>query len=459
MTRIAIIGGGPAGYEAALVAVQLGAQVSLVDRDGVGGQCVLADCVPSKTFIATSEAMTTFSHADRVGVHTEGTVSTLVGEVHARVKALALAQSTDITLRLAKEGVELLHGSARLTAPGRVEVTTEDGEQVLEADAVLIATGAHPRVVPGAAPDGERILDWRQLYDLPELPSHLVVVGSGVTGAEFANAYNAMGCDVTLVSSRERVLPGEDSDAAELLQTVFELRGMHIRRGRAAGVQRTDGGVRVELTDGSVVEGSHCLMTVGSVPNTGGLGLEEVGVRLSEGGFVEVDRVSRTSVPGVYAAGDCTGVLMLASVAAMQGRIAMWHALGEAVAPLRLGTVSANVFTDPQVASVGVTQQQVEAGEVAANAVTLPLATNARAKMQGITDGFVKFFCRPGTGTVLGGVVVAPGASELVMPMSLAVQHGLTVDQIAHTFAIYPSLSGSVTEAARQLMLHGEDRR
>jgi dihydrolipoamide dehydrogenase len=156
----------------------------------------------------------------------------------------------------------------------------------------------------------------------------------------------------------------------------------------------------------------------------------------------------------VYAAGDCTGVLMLASVAAMQGRIAMWHALGEAVSPLRLGTVSANVFTDPQVASVGVTQKSVEDGSVAVHSVTLPLATNARAKMQGITDGFVKFFCRPGSGTVLGGVVVAPNASELIMPISLAVQHGLTADQIAHTFAIYPSLSGSVTEAARQLMLH-----
>jgi dihydrolipoamide dehydrogenase len=145
---------------------------------------------------------------------------------------------------------------------------------------------------------------------------------------------------------------------------------------------------------------------------------------------------------------------MLASVAAMQGRIAMWHALGEAVSPLRLGTVSANVFTDPQVASVGVTQTQVESGAVAAQTVTLPLATNARAKMQGLTDGFVKFFCRPGSGTVLGGVVVAPNASELVMPISLAVQNGLTAEQIAHTFAIYPSLSGSVTEAARQLMLH-----
>ncbi|MCW2666069.1 MAG: pyridine nucleotide-disulfide oxidoreductase dimerization region [Frankiales bacterium] len=450
-----IIGGGPAGYEAALVAVELGAQVSLVDRDGVGGMCVLADCVPSKTFIATSEAMTSYAHADRVGVTTTGEVSAVVSEVNARVKALAIAQSGDITRRLAKEGVQVVPGVARLRTPSWVEVTGEGGTQLLEADVVLLATGAHPRVVAGAEPDGERILNWRQLYDLPELPEHLVVVGSGVTGAEFANAYLSMGSRVTLVSSRERVLPGEDSDAAELLQTVFERRGMDIRRGRAAGVSRSDDGVCVTLTDGTTVQGSHCLMTVGSVPNTDGLGLEQVGVRLCDGGFVEVDRVSRTSVPGIYAAGDCTGVLMLASVAAMQGRIAMWHALGEAVAPLRLGTVSANVFTDPQVASVGVTQQQVETGAVAANAVTLPLATNARAKMQGITDGFVKFFCRPGSGTVLGGVVVAPTASELIMPISLAVQHGLTVDQIAHTFAIYPSLSGSVTEAARQLMLHG----
>ncbi len=459
MIRIAIIGGGPAGYEAALVAAQLEAEVTLVDRDGVGGMCVLADCVPSKTLIATSEAMTSFAHADRVGISTHGVVSTRLTDVNARVKALALAQSGDIAASLERQGVRLLAGSARLAAPGKVEVTDAGGGvEVLGADAVLLATGARPRVVPGAEPDGERILDWRQLYDLPELPPHLVVVGSGVTGAEFAGAYDAMGSEVTLVSSRERVLPGEDSDAAELLQTVFERRGMHIRRGRADTVTRTEDGVRVDLTDGSVVEASHCLMTVGSVPNTAGLGLEAVGVRLAAGGFIEVDRVSRTSVAGVYAAGDCTGVLMLASVAAMQGRIAMWHALGEAVQPLRLRTVSANVFTDPQVASVGVTQRQVESGEVDAEAVTLPLATNARAKMQGITDGYEKFFCRPGSGTVLGGVVVAPTASELIMPISLAVQHGLTVDQIAHTFAIYPSLSGSVTEAARRLMLHGGDR-
>ena len=458
MTRIAIIGGGPAGYEAALVAVQLGAQVTLVDRDGVGGQCVLSDCVPSKTFIATSEAMTAFSHADRVGIRAVGDVVTAVDEVNARVKALALAQSADITRRLAAEGVTVVHGSACLRSAHVVEVASGDGHTSdVEADVVLIATGAHPRVVEGAEPDGERILDWRQLYDLPELPEHLVVIGSGVTGAEFANAYLAVGSRVTLVSSRERVLPGEDVDAAELLEQVFARRGMNVQRGRAARVERTGDGVVVHLTDGTSVEGSHALMTVGSVPNTRGMGLEEAGVQLTEQGFVQVDRVSRTTVNGVYAAGDCTGVLMLASVAAMQGRIAMWHALGEAVAPLRLRTVSANVFTDPQVASVGVTQTQVESGAVMAQTVMLPLATNARAKMQGITDGFVKFFCRPGSGTILGGVVVAPNASELVMPISLAVQHGLTADQVAHTFAIYPSLSGSVTEAARQLMLHDHE--
>ena len=399
VTRIVIVGGGPAGYEAALVAVQLGAEVTLVDRDGVGGMCVLADCVPSKTLIATSEAMTDLSQAERVGVHAVGTVTVQVAEVHARIKALALAQSGDITARLLREGVSIERGAARLLGGGKIEIAG----RVLAADVVLVATGAHPRVVPGAEPDGERILDWRQLYDLTALPEHLVVVGSGVTGAEFASAYLAMGCDVTLVSSRDRVLPSEDPDAAEQLQQVFVRRGMRIRRGRAAGVSRAGDGVVVQLTDGSSVSGSHCLMTVGSVPNTGELGLLEAGVELDDGGFVKVDRVSRTTAPGIYAAGDCTGVLMLASVAAMQGRIAMWHALGEAVAPLRLGTVAANVFTDPEVASVGVTQRQVDDGTVLAQSVRLPLATNARAKMQGLTDGFVKLFCRPGSGTVLGG--------------------------------------------------------
>ena len=459
MTRIAILGGGPAGYEAALVAAQLGADVTIVDRDGLGGACVLTDCVPSKTLIATSEALTTFRGARDLGVVLDADEMPDVDlhVINSRVKALALAQSLDIAARLGREGVRVLAGSGCLVEPHVLEAHLAGGAtERVEADAVLIATGAHPRVVPGAEPDGDRILTWREMYDLDELPEHLVVIGSGVTGAEFANAYQAMACHVTLVTSRDRVLPGEDTDAALLLQDVFVRRGMSIVKGRAAGVENVGSGVVVRLEDGQTIEASHALMAVGSIPNTASLGLEDVGVRVKSGGFIDVDRVSRTSVPGVYAAGDCTGVLMLASVAAMQGRIAMWHALGEAVAPLRLGVVAANVFTDPEIATVGVTQAQVESGAVAARTVTLPLATNARAKMQGLSYGFVKFFCRPGTGTVLGGVVVAPRASELILAVSLAVQHNLTVDQVAHTFSIYPSLSGSLTEAARQLMEHEE---
>ncbi|MFD0854215.1 FAD-dependent oxidoreductase, partial [Actinomadura adrarensis] len=238
-----------------------------------------------------------------------------------------------------------------------------------------------------------------------------------------------------------------------VLQDVFLRRGMNVMsRSRAAGVQRVGDKVVVTLEDGRKVEGSHCLMTVGMEPNTRGIGLEKTGIKLSPRGFVEVDKVSRTTVPHIYASGDCTGILMLASVAGMQGRIAMWHALGEAVQPLKLGWVSSNIFTDPEVASVGVTQKMLDEGEINARTVMLPLFSNARAKMQGFEDGFVKLFCRPNTGIVLGGVIVAPRASELILGVSVAVQQHLTVDQLAQTFAVYPSLSGSITEASRRLM-------
>ena len=463
MTRIVVIGGGPAGYEAALVAAQLGAEVTVVERDGLGGACVLYDCVPSKTFIASSDAMTDFANAAELGIDAGKLAEIRVDApaVHGRVRRLALAQSADVGRQLSRVGVPVVDGTARLVEPGpgrrhRVEIVPADGAaEVVEADTVLLATGATPRILPGAEPDGERILTWRHIYDLPDLPQHLVIVGSGVTGAEFASAYLALGVEVTLVASRDRVMPGEDSDAATLIEDVFTRRGMTIlQKSRAAAVRRTNGGVTVQLTDGRCVEGSHARMTVGSVANTAGLGLDVAGVAVDPGGFVAVDRVSRTNVPGIYAAGDVTGVLMLASVAAMQGRIAMWHALGEAVQPLRLKTVSANVFTDPEIATVGLGQSSVDSGQVPARTVKLPLATNARAKMQGITDGFVKLFCRPASGLVIGGVVVAPHASELILPIALAVENHLTVDQIAHTISIYPSLSGSLTETARQLMQH-----
>lgn len=462
MTQVVIVGGGPGGYEAALVGAQLGADVTLVERSGVGGSAVLSDCVPSKTLIATAEVMTSVQESHELGVRFSGsddgagagdTVCVDLSAVNARVLRLAASQSRDIAAKLTSEGVRVIDGTGRLDGPEAVVVSGADGaEERLTADAILLATGAHPRVLDTAPPDGERILTWEHVYDLTEMPERLIVIGSGVTGAEFASAYMALGADVVLVSSRDRVLPTEDAEAAQVVEEVSKRRGMTVmNRSRATSVARDGDRVVVTLTDGSEVIGSHCLVAVGSIPNTTDLGLAEAGVDVDDAGFIVVDRVSRSTARGVYAAGDCTGVLMLASVAAMQGRTAMWHALGDAVTPLNLRAVASNVFTAPEIATVGWTQEAVDSGEMEALSVMLPLAGNARAKMQGVRDGFVKLFCRPGTGIVVGGVIVAPRASELIHAVSLAVESRMTVDQVAHAFTVYPSLSGSVAEAARRL--------
>jgi NAD(P)H dehydrogenase (quinone) len=463
-TRIVVLGGGPGGYEAALVARRLGAHVTVVERQGLGGAAVLTDVVPSKTLIATAEWMTIGESAGELGIRVSGsdggTVEGLtvdLAAVNARVRALAAAQSDDIRARLEREDIHVVLGDGRLDGPSRVVVDDpEDGSGpvVLDADVVLVATGATPRMLPDAQPDGERILTWTQLYDLKALPEKLVVVGSGVTGAEFAGAYNALGCEVVLVSSRDRVLPGEDADAANLIEDVFRGRGMTVMsrsRAEAARVvgEGDDAHVEVTLSDGTVVEGSHVLMAVGSIPNTRGIGLEEAGVRLMPSGHVEVDKVSRTTARGVYAAGDCTGVFPLASVAAMQGRVAMSHALGDAVTPIKLRTVAANIFTAPEIATVGYSEKTLVEQNSKYSTTILPLSRNPRAKMLGIHEGFVKMFAHPEAGVVLGGVVVAPRASELIFPITLAVAHRLTVDDVAEAFTVYPSLSGSIAEVAR----------
>lgn len=457
---VVIIGGGPGGYEAALTAARLGADVHLVEDGGLGGAAVLTDVVPSKTLIATADVLDQVRGSGDLGIRTDAggdpasarSLRVDLEAVNTRVRALAEAQSADIAASLRDVGVEVHRGRGSLDAAQVVRISADDGSAcTLPADVVLVATGARPRELATAPVDGERILTWTQLYGLPALPEHLVVVGSGVTGAEFASAYRALGCEVTLVSSRDAVLPGIDAAAAEVLERAFARRGVAVRaRTRAEAVVREGDGVRVVLSDGRELRASHCLMAVGAIPATAGLGLETAGVRLGSGGHVEVDRVSRTTAPGVYAAGDCTGVLPLASVAAMQGRIAMHHALGESVSPLEAAQVAQAVFTSPEIAAVGATAAQVEAGEVMGECRTLALAANPRAKMQGTDEGFVRLIVAPGAGTVLGATVVAPRASELIHPLALAVTHRLTADQVAATFTVYPSVSGSLAEVARR---------
>ena len=463
--RIAVLGGGPGGYEAALAGAQLGAEVTLVERAGVGGSAVLTDVVPSKSLIATAEATNGIGEAADLGVQffsrsesgraVRPEVAVNLAAVNARLMRLARQQSEDMKSQLIKAGVRIINGEGRLDGPQRLVVSTgkvgTDFDEV-DADTIVVSVGARPRILDSAKPDGERIFTWTQLYTLQEVPEHLIVVGSGVTGAEFASAYRALGSQVTLISSRDQVLPGEDQDAARVIEDVFKRNGMTVlSKSRADSVKRTKDGVIATLSDGRTVEGSHALMAVGSLPNTEDIGLTEAGVQLTESGHIRVNRVARTSIPSIYAAGDCTNFMPLASVASMQGRTAVFHAMGDAVSPTELRNITSNIFTQPEIATVGWSQKQIEDGIAQGEIYKLPLASNPRAKMMGIKDGFVKLFARTGSGTVIGGVIVAPHASELILPIAIAVEHRLTVDQLASAFSVYPSLTGSITDAARAL--------
>lgn len=457
--RIVILGGGPAGYEAALVAGDLGADVTIVANEGLGGNCVLWDCVPSKALIVAAEAMGWVHIADDLGVRIPDVdqVDRSVVDFPAvakRVLTLGANQSSDIESRVRAAGVNLVRGQGRISGSHEIAVDLADGgSETLPADYVLVATGSTARVLPFFEPDGERILTSPQVYNLPEVPERLIVVGSGATGAEFANAFVQFGSDVHLVSSRDLIMPTEDPDAAQVIEEVFERRGMTIlRRSRAVSCERTADGVVVGLKDGSQVEGTHVLFTVGQVPVSSGLGLEEADVEINDWGGVEVDRVGRTSKRWIYAAGDVVGRMMLASVAAMQGRTAMWHSIGQAVQPIRWDAVASTIFTDPEVATVGRSAEELAEAGVQVETARLDFRSNPRAKMVHGTDGFVKVHAMVGSGIVMGGVVVSMRASDLIQPLALAVQNRLSVSQLAQTLTIYPSMAGSVAECCRMLM-------
>lgn len=468
---VAILGGGPGGYEAALAAAQLGAEVTLVERAGVGGSAVITDVVPSKTLIATADAAVAIQGAGDLGVQLfakggdgkplKPELAINLSAVNKRLLALARQQSDDMRQSLVDAGVRIITGHGRLEGDSAVVVSTEPGGtdfDRVQADTLVISVGASPRQLPSARPDGERILTWTQLYDMKTLPKHLIVVGSGVTGAEFASAYMNLGAKVTLVSSRDQVLPGEDADAAAVIENVFTRGGMTLlSKSRAESVVNTGDGVVVTLADGRTVEGSHCLMAVGSIPNTAGIGLEDAGIQLTAAGHIQVNRVARTSVPNIYAAGDCTTFVPLASVASMQGRTAVFHALGDVVIPLERRRITANIFTAPEIATVGFQENDIAAGVVEGIVRKLPLSANPRAKMQGIKDGFVKIIARQGSGTVIGGVIVGPRASELIYPIAIAVERRLTVDQVSRVFAVYPSLTASIGDAVRAMHIVDRD--
>ena len=351
--RFVIVGGGPAGNTAATVAARLGAEVTLIERDVVGGAAHLWDCIPSKAMIATAGAMGFIDRSGGMGL--DNTRARLdIDVLKARIREIEARLESNVVQLLQSQGVRMVKGTGTFVSPNRVVVNTLNGPQEFEADAVLISTGSRPRIPDWASVDGERVLTTRHAYPPAELPEHLVVIGSGVTGVEFVHMFSSLGSQVTLIVSRQQVLPQKDPEVAAALEAELLNRGVRLLKGaRATAIDRTPEGVVVRCDDGRSAAGSHALLAIGSIPNSDGLGLDLAGVKVDDYGFVTIDHHCVTSVPHIYAAGDLSGKLPLSSVASMQGRKIAERVMGQQTRGHRhldYDKAASAIFTEPEAA-------------------------------------------------------------------------------------------------------------
>jgi dihydrolipoamide dehydrogenase len=449
--RFVIIGGGPAGNTAATYAARLGAEVTLVEQDIVGGAAHLWDCIPSKAMIATGGAMTFLSRLDGMGL------SNVKGELdfdglRNRIASIEERLERNIVDLLNSQGVQMVQGTGRMKGPHEVVVDTADGVTELEADAVLLSTGSRPRIPEWAEVDGERILTTRQAYPPPELPGHLVVIGSGVTGVEFVHMFSSFGCQITLIVSRQQVLPQKDPEVAAALEDELLRRGVRLFKGaRATGIDRVDDGVAVICDDGRVAQGSHALLAIGSIPNSEGLGLEAAGVEVGESGYIPINHHCVTNVEHIYAAGDLSGKLPLSSVASMQGRKIAEHVMGLHTREHRhldYEKAASAIFTEPEIADVGLAEADAFAEGRKIRVTKVPFSASAKALINNDPRGFVKILSDPATGVVLGGSIVGRHAAELISVIALAVTAGLRVTDIVESLLVHPALAEALAEAA-----------
>ena len=450
-----IIGGGPAGNQAATYAARLGARVTMVERDVVGGAAHLWDCIPSKTMIATGGAIS-FSH--RIGgmglVETPPEVDSAA--LVRRIDGIKDHMRDDTTQLLRSQGVEIVFGEARFTGTHSVEVATADGVRSLTFDAALIATGTRPRIPEWCQPDHERILTTRDCYPPRVFPESVTVIGSGVTGVEFVHMFASFGAKVSLVVSRQQVLPGKDPEAAAILEQDFLERGVRLLKGaRATSIERVvdDGGDRVVVRcdDGRVVESSHAVLAIGSVPNTDGLDLAAAGIETDAGGYVTINHHCVTNQPHIYAAGDVSGKLPLSSVASVQGRKVAEHVMGRHTVEHRhldYDKAASAIFTEPEIADVGLAEAEAFALGRKIRVTKVPFATTPKALINNDPRGFVKIVSDPATGVILGGSIVGQHAAELISVIALAVTANLTVTDIVESLLVHPALAEALAQAA-----------
>jgi pyruvate/2-oxoglutarate dehydrogenase complex dihydrolipoamide dehydrogenase (E3) component len=448
--KFVIIGGGPAGNSAATHAARLGADVTMIERDIVGGAAHLWDCIPSKAMIATGGVLSLSKRANGMGLASmEASID--FDALRDRNTRIEDKINQSLVGLLDSQGVRMIRGTGRIVDEHHVIADSADGTETLEADAILVCTGSRPRIPEWASIDGDRILTTRHAYPPKQMPEHLVVVGSGVTGVEFVHMFSSFGSKVTLVVSRQQVLPTKDPEVAAALEENFLDRGVTLLKGaRATGIDRTDDGIVVNCDDGRRVEGTHALLAIGSIPNSEHIGLESVGVETS-GGYVSINHHCQSNVPHIYAAGDVSGKLPLSSVASMQGRKIAEHVMGLHTRDHRhldYDKAASAIFTEPEIADVGLAEAEAFAEGRKIRVTKVPFSASAKAHIHGDTRGFVKILSDPNTGVVLGGSIVGRSAAELISVIALAVTAGLKVTDIVESLLVHPSLAEALSDAA-----------
>lgn len=460
---VVVIGGGPAGYSAAMRLGQAGLEVICVEKEAVGGVCLNWGCIPSKTLITLAERYEFAKHGAELGL-TIPQVSLDMQRAMQRSRAIVHHHTSGVSSLLLGNGVLLLRGTARLDGDRTVVVTGESGRQVISARrAIVIATGASPRGLAGFSPDEQRVRTARSAVFLEHVPEHLVVLGGGVIGLELGSAWQRLGAKLSVVELGKELLPGVDRDAARLVERRLRARGAQVLlESRALEWRATGTGLEVlvqEPTGRRWISGSEVLVAAGFVPHTDGLGLSEAGVLLDAQGHIRTDQACRTSVPGIFAIGDVSGPPYLAHKAYAEANVVVPAVLGHpAVRDWR--AMPAAIFTDPEIATLGLSEDAARREGRVVSVGKFPFSASGRAMARNQGEGFVKLIAE--NGYLQGATIVGPEASELVAELSLAIEVGASLDDLSLTVHPHPTLSEAVHDAADHALgraIHVPNRR
>ena len=445
MYDMAVVGGGPAGYVAAIRAAQLGMKTVLVEKEAtLGGVCLNWGCIPSKSLLRNAEVLRLVGDAQRFGISV-GEVRADYGAAVDRSRAVVDRTTKGVAFLMRKNGIEVRR--ARATLRSEQVLRCDDGGDDVHAQQIILATGARARSLPGVAVDGRRVLTSREMLELREIPRRAVIIGGGAIGCEFADVLAAYGSAVTVVEMLPRLLPQEDDEVSRELERAFERRGIQRRTGAGVeGVEVAERGAAVALQGGESLECDLVLVAVGVQPNVEDMGLEDAGVAVERQG-IRVDARMQTSVPGVYAIGDCTGPPLLAHVGSAEGVVAAEVAAGLKTGPLDYVQMPRCTYCAPQVASVGYTEKQAAERGVDVKVGKFPFTASARAHAAGEAGGFVKVVVDGGSGAILGTHMIGAEVTELLPEMVMAPALGVTADRFERFVHAHPTLSEAVKHA------------